>query len=92
MRGSKLGVPSLSKSPSKATPYFEIIQLFFLSQDDYDAWEDFASKVKVELIGEDLLTTNSHRIITAESQKACNALLLKINESGIITPIWRIDR
>lgn len=54
-------------------------------QDDWDAWTDFHSKSDIELVGDDLLATNVHRIKTAKDRKACNALLLKINQIGTIT-------
>jgi enolase len=37
------------------------------------------------VIGDDLLTTNTERIRTAIKRKACNALILKINQIGTVT-------
>lgn len=54
-------------------------------QDDWDAWVAFKKTCKVELVGDDLLATNIHRIKTAEEKDACNSLLLKINQIGTIT-------
>lgn len=54
-------------------------------QDDWEAWTKFNSTTKIELVGDDLLATNVHRIKTGEEKKACNALLLKINQIGTIT-------
>lgn len=72
--------------------YRELIQKYpivlledLFGQDDWDAWTDFNSKTQIELVGDDLLATNVHRIKTAKDRKACNALLLKINQIGTIT-------
>lgn len=54
-------------------------------QDDWPAWMAFNKDCKVELVGDDLLATNIKRVRTAEEKKACNSLLLKINQIGSIT-------
>lgn len=54
-------------------------------QDDWEAWSAFNQSVKVQNVGDDLLVTNPLRIKTAIEKKACNALLLKINQIGTIT-------
>jgi len=36
-------------------------------------------------VGDDLLVTNVKRIETAQSKKACNALLLKVNQIGSVS-------
>lgn len=54
-------------------------------QDDWPAWTEFAKDCKVELVGDDLLATNIKRIKMGEEKKACNSLLLKINQIGTIT-------
>ncbi|KAJ1672469.1 phosphopyruvate hydratase, partial [Spiromyces aspiralis] len=55
--------------------------------DDWDAWSkitDLNGK-DVQIVGDDLLVTNSSRISTAIEKKACNALLLKVNQIGTVT-------
>lgn len=54
-------------------------------QDDWDSWTAFNKTCQIELVGDDLLATNINRIKIAEQKKACNALLLKINQIGTIT-------
>jgi enolase len=39
---------------------------------------------KVQIVGDDLLVTNPRRIKDAIEKKACNALLLKVNQIGSI--------
>merc|ERR1712224_754830 len=40
---------------------------------------------KVQVVGDDLLVTNPKRIQTALDKKACNALLLKVNQIVTVT-------
>jgi enolase len=57
---------------------------------DQDDWENYAAFTKaigkdVQVVGDDLLVTNVSRIKEASSKKACNALLLKVNQIGSVT-------
>jgi len=56
-------------------------------QDDWEAYTAFQKEVgnKCQIVGDDLLVTNPKRVATAISKKACNALLLKVNQIGSIT-------
>lgn len=40
---------------------------------------------KLQIIGDDLTVTNPERIATAVEKKACNGLLMKINQIGTIS-------
>ena len=40
---------------------------------------------KLQIVGDDLLVTNKQRIEQAIKQKACNSLLLKVNQIGSLT-------
>lgn len=55
------------------------------AQDDWESWTMFNEDCEVELVGDDLLATNINRINLADTKKACNALLLKINQIGTIS-------
>ena len=55
------------------------------AEDDWAAWTKFNKTCKIELVGDDLLATNIDRIKIAQEKKACNSLLLKINQIGTIT-------
>lgn len=55
------------------------------AEDDWAAWTAFNKNCQIELVGDDLLATNTDRIRMAEEKKACNSLLLKINQIGTIT-------
>lgn len=57
---------------------------------DQDDWESYTALTaaigsNVQIVGDDLLVTNPTRINTAIEKKACNALLLKVNQIGSVT-------
>lgn len=54
-------------------------------QDDWEAWSHLRANAGVTIIGDDLTVTNPLRIKTAIEKKACNGLLLKINQIGTIS-------
>merc|ERR1712014_338399 len=56
-------------------------------QDDWEAYSKFQAEVgeQVQIVGDDLLVTNPTRVQKALDVKACNALLLKVNQIGSIT-------
>lgn len=57
------------------------------SQDDWHGWSllNKALGNKIQIVGDDLLVTNMMRIKKALGEKACNALLLKVNQIGTVT-------
>ena len=56
-------------------------------QDDWDNWTKITAALgdKVQIVGDDLTVTNPSIIAKAIDQKACNCLLLKVNQIGSIT-------
>jgi enolase len=54
-------------------------------QDDWEAWSAFTAEAGVQIVGDDLTVTNPVRIKTAIEKKACNGLLLKVNQIGTIS-------
>lgn len=54
-------------------------------QDDWAAWTHFNSQTDIQIVGDDLTVTNPTRIAAAVEKKACNALLLKVNQIGTVT-------
>lgn len=58
-----------------------------LANDDWSGWKQLTSSLgqTTLIIGDDLLTTNKNNIIKAVEQKACTAILIKINQRGTIT-------
>jgi enolase len=58
-----------------------------MAEDDWEGWTLLNNKLgaSVQITGDDLLVTNVERIKTAIEQKACNALLLKVNQIGSVS-------
>ena len=54
-------------------------------QDDFEAYKELRKKLKIQIVGDDLLVTNKDRINHAVKQKLCNCLLLKVNQIGTLT-------
>ncbi|KAG0349489.1 hypothetical protein BG004_005151 [Podila humilis] len=54
-------------------------------QDDWEAWSHLTGSTDIQIVGDDLTVTNPIRIETAVQKKACNALLLKVNQIGSVT-------
>jgi enolase len=69
----------------KKYPFVSIEDPF--DQDDWAAYSAFTAKCgkDMQVVGDDLLVTNTKRIEKALDVKACNALLLKVNQIGSIT-------
>jgi enolase len=58
-----------------------------LAEDDRAGWIAFtrAARHRVQIIGDDFLTTNAQRIADAKRDEACTAVLIKINQAGTLT-------
>ncbi|CDS07275.1 Putative Enolase [Lichtheimia ramosa] len=73
----------LYKSFADKYPIVSIEDAF--DQDDWDNWSHLLGTSNFQLVGDDLTVTNPKRIATAIEKKACNALLLKVNQIGSVT-------
>merc|ERR1719305_1804612 len=69
--------PEMKKTGEEMIAYYE----------DWEAYSAFQAKLgdKIQIVGDDLLVTNPKRLTAAIEKKACNALLLKVNQIGSIT-------
>lgn len=58
-----------------------------LEEDDFSGWASMNKKIgnRVMTIGDDLLVTNVKRVKMAIEKKACNAVLIKVNQIGTLT-------
>jgi enolase len=56
-------------------------------EDDRDGWIAFARAAgsRVQIIGDDYLTTSAERVAAAAADRACNAVLIKPNQAGTLT-------
>ena len=56
-------------------------------EDDRDGWMMFARAAagRVQIVGDDYLTTNAPRVVEAATDGSCNAVLIKVNQAGTLT-------
>jgi enolase len=57
------------------------------AEDDWPSWQEFATQMptKLQLLGDDLLTTNLDRLTKAIAEKSANAILIKPNQNGLVS-------
>jgi enolase len=66
-----------------------------LSEDDWDGWRVLTGELgaRIQLVGDDLFTTNLQRLEKGIAQGAANAVLVKMNQIGTLTETFEvIDR
>ncbi|HRJ72499.1 MAG TPA: phosphopyruvate hydratase, partial [Terrimicrobiaceae bacterium] len=58
-----------------------------MADTDWEGWGIVSGKMRrsVQIIGDDLFTTNLARIHTGVSRRAANAVLIKLNQIGTVT-------
>jgi enolase len=58
-----------------------------LAEDDWKGWRSLTAAIgdRVQLVGDDLLVTNPKFLQRAITERACNAILLKVNQIGTLT-------
>jgi enolase len=57
------------------------------AEDDWSAWQQFmqVAPKKLQVLGDDLLTTNLNRLNKAIAENSANAILIKANQNGLVT-------
>jgi enolase len=58
-----------------------------LAEDDWAGWAELVRRLgdRVQLVGDDLLVTNTERIQRAIDERAANSVLIKLNQIGTLT-------
>ncbi len=56
-----------------------------LAEDDWAEWTALTAKTKLQLVGDDLLVTNTEFLKRGITEKAANAILIKLNQIGTLT-------
>ena len=58
-----------------------------LHEDDWSAWSKLNQAIgdKVQLVGDDLFVTNTHRLKRGIEEKSANSILVKVNQIGSLT-------
>jgi len=61
-----------------------------LGEDDWAGWAELTRRLgdRVQIVGDDLLVTNSGRIARAIEEAAANAVLVKLNQIGTLTETY----
>ena len=62
------------------------------AEDDWQSWSSFMDMAPKDLqvLGDDLLTTNSDRLQRAIKQEAANSILIKPNQNGLVTNTHKV--
>jgi len=58
-----------------------------LAEDDWDGWRALRARIgdHVQLVGDDLLVTNTERLARGIKERAANSILVKVNQIGSLT-------
>jgi len=56
-----------------------------LNEDDFDGFSEVTERLKIQIIGDDLLVSNAEYLKKGIKKKAGNAVLLKVNQVGTLT-------
>ncbi|MCX6725106.1 MAG: phosphopyruvate hydratase [Candidatus Saccharibacteria bacterium] len=58
-----------------------------LAEDDWTGWQSLTEKLgdKIQLVGDDLLVTNTDFLKRGIAEKSANAILIKVNQIGTLT-------
>ena len=62
------------------------------AEDDWAAWSSFTAQApaKLQILGDDLFTTNLHRLERGIAENGANAILIKANQNGLVTSTHRV--
>ncbi len=62
------------------------------AEDDWQSWTQFMSMApsKLQVLGDDLFTTNLARLQRGIDQKSANAILIKANQNGLVTSTQKV--
>ncbi len=86
--GKTFSVDELTKWYEQLCENYPIVSLEDgFGEDDWLAWQKLNATIgnKVQLVGDDLLVTNTHLLNRAIKEKSCNAILIKPNQIGTLT-------
>ncbi len=61
-----------------------------MSEDDFEGHAIITRETGIQIVGDDLFTTNTGRVKKGIAAGACNTVLLKVNQVGSITESWEM--
>ena len=88
IEGKKLSTDELIEWYGQLCSSYAIVSIEDgLTEDDWEGWQKLNSSIgaSCQLVGDDLLVTNTHLLNEAIEKKACNSILIKPNQIGTIT-------
>ena len=88
IEGHKLSTDQLIEMYSLLVDNYPVISIEDgCSENDWQGWTKLNEKLgsKIDIIGDDILVTNPKLIKEAIEKKACNSLLLKVNQIGSVS-------
>ena len=58
-----------------------------LAEDDWDGWAQLTERLggRIQLVGDDLLVTNTERLARGIAERSANSILVKLNQIGTLT-------
>ena len=59
-----------------------------LQEEDFEGFAELTSASGIQIVGDDLFTTNSVRLARGIEQRAANSLLWKVNQIGTLSEAW----
>jgi enolase len=86
--GRTLRAPELVELYARWVEQYPILSIEDgMAEDDWEGWRLLMERLgsRIQLVGDDLLVTNVSRIRRAIAERACNALLCKVNQIGTLT-------
>lgn len=90
----KKGEPVVRTTEEMISYYEELVEEFPifsiedpLDEEDWDGWKKLTKKIgnRVQLVGDDLFVTNAQRLRKGIELGAANAILIKVNQIGILS-------
>lgn len=91
----KLSQDEYTRYIKDVTNEFHLISLEDpLPEDEWESWITLTKECgeNTMIVGDDLLVTNPKRLQTAIEKKACNAILVKVNQIGTLTETLEVIR
>ena len=88
MEGRELDSMAMAKYYSDLSSKYPIISLEDgMAEDDWDGWNELMKMVgsRVQIVGDDLYTTNTSRIKYGIENGSSNSVLIKLNQIGTLT-------
>ncbi len=99
--GAKDKYKFYKSNPNKVVPADEMIEYWSekcrqwpirsledaLAEDDWSGWSKLTARLgdKVQIVGDDLLVTNTERLKRGVAEKSANSILIKVNQIGTLT-------